>query len=390
MRGPAPGRARALRRGLSIVLAVAGAVLGGPAVAHHLRGAALVVEAGADDGWMGRMAAWSRHPHRRQDLQVASRHGPLRARLYSPSREPITTVLLVPGVHASGVDEPRLVSLADRLAARDVAVLTIEAPDLVHYRITARTVDVIEDAARWLAGRGEAARGGVGVAGVSFAGGLSVSAAGRPSLRERVRFVLSLGGHGDLRRTLRFLCSGTRSDGRHQRPHDYGLAIVLLALADRLAPADQAGPLREAILVFLEASRLDGLGDAGAEAAFARARAAALELPEPAAGYMRLVNARDVETLGRVLLPLVDAQPLDPAMSPELSPPPTAPVYLLHGAADDVIPCDEALHLAAHLSPHTRVRVLVSPLLRHAEAAGSRRWTDVARMAAFWSAALEE
>ena len=49
--------------------------------------------------------------------------------------------------------------------------------------------------------------------GISFAGGLSIVAAGRPALRDHVAVVLSLGGHGDLPRTLRYLCTGIQADG---------------------------------------------------------------------------------------------------------------------------------------------------------------------------------
>ena len=59
--------------------------------------------------------------------------------------------------------------------------------------------------------------GRVGMMGISFAGGLSIVAASRPSLRDRVAFVLSFGGHGDLPRTLRYLCTGMPG-GRHAPP----------------------------------------------------------------------------------------------------------------------------------------------------------------------------
>jgi dienelactone hydrolase len=379
-----------LNKALVAVLTVAAAVLGGPLVARYLRATALVVDVGRADRWETRVASWSRVAYRRDDFQIPSRHGALRARLYAPEGGSTGALLLVPGVHAAGIDEPRLISFAESLAARRLAVVTVELPDLVHYRITARAVDMIEDAALWLSRNGAVSEGDVGIAGVSFAGGLCVSAAGRPALRTRLRFVLSLGGHGDLRRTLHALCTGSAGDGRLRRPHDYGLAVALLSLSDRLVPPDQVAPLRQAVLAFLEASQLDGLDPASARAAFGRARTMELGLPEPAAGYMRLVNARDVEKLGALLLPHVDTVPLDPNLSPELAPPPSAPVYLLHGTADDVIPCDEARRLAAHLEPHARVRLLVTPVLRHAEMDQTPRWTDVARMIAFWAAALGE
>ena len=48
----------------------------------------------------------------------------------------------------------------------------------------------------------------VGLMGISFSGGFSVVAAGRPSMADRVAFVFSFGGHADLPRVLRYLCTG--------------------------------------------------------------------------------------------------------------------------------------------------------------------------------------
>ena len=50
--------------------------------------------------------------------------------------------------------------------------------------------------------------GRVGIVGISFAGGLSIAAAGRPAIRDKVAFVVSFGGHGDLPRVMRYLATG--------------------------------------------------------------------------------------------------------------------------------------------------------------------------------------
>ena len=152
--------------------------------------------------------------------------------------------MLVPGVHMDGIDETRLVGMAEDLAASGYAVLTVAPPDLQRFRITPSNTDVIEDAATWIARRRPDAGpdGKVGMLGISFSGGLSIVAAGRPELRDRVAFVMSFGGHGDLPRVMRYLCSGTRRRCRRSAtrrdvagaehvainpPHDYGVAVVL-------------------------------------------------------------------------------------------------------------------------------------------------------------------
>jgi hypothetical protein len=51
---------------------------------------------------------------------------PIRARIYAPAGMARQTVLLVSGLHPAGIDEPRLVALARRLAEADVIVVTPE------------------------------------------------------------------------------------------------------------------------------------------------------------------------------------------------------------------------------------------------------------------------
>ncbi|WP_223634471.1 hypothetical protein [Corallococcus sp. EGB] len=325
------------------------------------------------------------------DLSVPTRHGPVRGRLYQPDHRQGRLIVLTSGVHAAGIDEPRLVKLAEDLAIGGYPVLTPEPPDLLRYEITPRLPDVIEDTALWALGPGALApEGKVDLVGISFSGGLSVVAAGRPALRDKVAAVLSFGGHGELSRVLSFLCTGVQADGVHRRPHDYGVVVILLNVADRLVPPEQVEALRKGVLMFMHASHLTLVDSKQAEAAFAEARAMEASLPEPAATLLHQVNTRDVTVLGPRLLPFVKGFAGDPSLSPERSPAPEAPVYLLHGTDDSVIPAIESTLLARALEPHTRVHLLLTPLITHAE---MDRWagaTDALKMVRFWSALLGE
>ena len=84
---------------------------------------------------------------------MPSRSGPLRARIYTPKTGAERAVILTPGVNALGIDEPRLVAFARNIAASGIRVVTPELPDLSRYSITARSTDMIEDAAAWLCSR---------------------------------------------------------------------------------------------------------------------------------------------------------------------------------------------------------------------------------------------
>jgi dienelactone hydrolase len=361
------------------VVVVAAAAVTAPFFRSYTRAAALIVRMAGLQGPAAAALAWEREPIAAYETQVPSRHGPLRARLYVPAHFR-RAIVLVAGVNALGIDEPRLYGLAHELAGVGYAVVTPELPDLQRYDITPRTTDMIEDAAVWLSDQPRLARDGtVGLVGISFAGGLSVVAAGRPALRARAAFVFSFGGHANFQRVLRFLCSGMEpappgagsspapAADQYHRPHDYGVVIVLLGGADRVVPPDQVAPLRAAILTFLRASHYDLIDRRRAAETFAEARRMAEALPEPARGLMRQVNDRDVEGLGRRFLPLIAQASHSPALSPDQSPPPACPVYLLHGSDDNVVPALESEWLGQYLGGRTQVRTLLSRVITHAE-----------------------
>jgi dienelactone hydrolase len=367
------------------------ALVAGYVAAHdYVRGASFVVQAAGMQGIARTVAEWETRDVTEHALTIPLRSGVIPARKYLPKGAQRRSFLLVPGIHASGVDEPRFIGFARDLASMGHPVVTIGPPDLARYTISPQTTDAIEDAAAWLSRQRDLAPDGrIGMMGISFAGGLSIVAASRPALQNHVALVLSLGGHGELPRTLRYLCTGIQADGTRRPPHDYGVVIVLLGVAHLVVPAEQVAPLRQALLTFLEASRLDLVDKAESAAQFERARGLAAALPEPARTLMNYVNARDVDHLGPILLPHVAALGGDPTLSPALSPPPAAPVYLLHGAGDNVIPAAETIALARTFTDRgAETHPLVTPLITHAEvdpAAGAR---DVWGLVGFWSDVL--
>jgi dienelactone hydrolase len=381
-----------------VCLIIAGAALiWGPAYA---RSASLVIRAAQLQGFLLRAAqVQAQHYTIEPVATIQTRHGDIRTRLYRPDTIR-RVVLLVPGVHAMGIDEPRLVGLSNELAATGLGVATMELPDLATYRFTPETVDIIEDGARWLSTRRDLTPNGtIGLMGISFAGGLSMVAAGRPSIRDRLAFVFSFGGHGDLPRVLRYLCTGLEplppgdppGTPAHRRPpHDYGVAVILVGIADRMVPAEQVEPLRRGIVTFLTASQLDPIDKGKAAPVFEEARVIAAQLPEPAASLMKAVNARDVRGLGARLLRVLEGIDYPDSLSPAHSPPPRAPVFLLHGADDTVIPSVESLLLAQHLQGKTPVRTLLSGLITHAEVDRGAAAAEVIKLVGFWAELLDE
>jgi dienelactone hydrolase len=377
---------RLTRRRLLLVAAILLLVLAAPAANAYVRSASLVVRAAGMHGWWADpLAGWQTRPFTTRDTSISARGGTMRARVYQPQVSRARTVLLTGGVHAKGIDEPRLVKLAGDLAAGGTPVVTAEVPDLLRYRITPALTDAIEDAALWVSSQpAYAPDGRIGIFGVSFAGGLSISAAGRPRLRDHVAYVVSFGGHGDLVRVVRYLCSGRQADGQFRKPHDYGVVVALINAADQMVPPEQVEPLRAAIVSFLTASHLDMVDKPAAKLEFEHARALQQALPEPAATLMDYVNTRNVKALGEQLLPRLDAFANDAALSPEIAPAVTAPVFLIHGADDNVVPAIESVLLARALEGKAPVHLLVSPLITHAEVDKHAAAGDVWNLVKFW------
>jgi dienelactone hydrolase len=330
--------------------------------------------------------------------QVPTRYGDVRARRYVPEGASGRTVLLVPGIHSMGIEEPRLTALADDLAGAGMKVMALALPDLQAYRITPRATDVIEDAVTWISTRPDLAPDGrVGIVGISFAGGLAMSAASRPSIRDKVAFVLSFGGHGDLERVLRYLTTG---EAPHvagldtHPPHDYGVAVILYSVADYgIVPPDQIAGLREGIETFLLASQLTLVSMDKANAMFAKARDMAMTLPEPSRTFLNYVNDRAVAKLGPALVPYLkhlDAD--DPALSPQrVERPASAPLFLLHGDGDTVIPAAESAIFADDLRRKgADVHVLLSGLITHAEVNRAANYVDIWKLINLWAQVLRQ
>jgi dienelactone hydrolase len=380
------------RKALAIGLVLATVATMGYVAAHdYVESAAFVVRAANMQGIVRRAAGFEADAVSATPATIPWRGGQLRGRTYLPSKMRRRAILLVPGVHAGGIDEPRLINFAREIAATGHPVVTAELPDLARYEITPRSTDMIEDAGDWIGktwgSRLPPSERVPGLMGISFGGGLAVVAASR--MPGRAAWVVSFGGHGDLPRTLKFLCSGQQPDGSYRAPHDYGVVIILLGVADRLVPADQVVPLRAAIRIFLNASHLDMIDKKKAALEFARARESAGRLPEPAQTYMTWVNDRRVEKLGPVLLPHAATMGADAALSPERNPAPAMPVYLLHGADDDVIPAAESERLSDYLrGQHAEVMQLATPLITHAEVDHPPAVAEIWRLVRFWAAPL--
>lgn len=358
--------------GVALVIMVALAAVA-PPVLEHVRAARLLARFGDADAGppAGVIEEALAVPH--------ANRSPTRARLYRPGGQSRGAMVLVPGVHRLGVDEPRLVRFARAIAASGVTVLTAEMAALVNYRIDDAAPEDIGDAAHALHERAGAP---VGVMGMSFAGGLALLAATEDRYRSDVAFVVAVGAHDDLARVARFFATNAiaRPDGSIATlaAHPYGPCVLVYDHAeDFFAPADRAAA-RDALRLWLWEEK-----DA------ARAKLAAL--PAGARAELEALFDGNLEAITPRLLAEIDARAAAMrAVSPhERLAGLEAPVFLLHGAGDSVIPATETSWLALDV-PRRLVRdVLVSPALVHVELEGEPSWREKLALIHFMAEVLD-
>jgi fermentation-respiration switch protein FrsA (DUF1100 family) len=312
-----------------------------------------------------------------EDVTIAGKNGPIRARLYFRRDRPRSPGLVVAhGVHYRGIDEARLVPFAKALAESGLTVLTPELADLADYRITERSVDVMRDSVAYLTKRRDHVLGErVGLLGFSFAGGLALVAGEDPETADRLSFITSVGGHHDLRHVLRFLIHDeieTPTGVVHQHAHDYGLIVVVYGNLERFVPSQDLSCTREGFRNWLH-------GDQAA------AREAAKACTSPEAKHLwQLLEQQKLQELAPQLDQALETQRGALAHLSaaghlrELE----RPVYLLHGAHDSVIPPSEtnAANLELASLEH---RALVTPLIEHVEVTKSATWSQELELVSF-------
>ena len=283
-------------------------------------------------------------------------------------RPPKAGIVAVPGAHPAGRDEARLVQLAHTLAAHGFAVLVPEITSLRRLNVTAGDADPIADTLRHLASELGSGRP-LGVAAISYAVGPAVIAANRAELKNRVDFLLGVGGYYDTGAVVTFFTTGnfreTREDAwRYLAPNAYGKWVFVRANATRLADADD-----RRLLVAIATRRL---GDISADITDLVAG-----LGSEGKAVLALLDNRDPDRVPALL------GALPPAIREELAALDLSrrdlggdgPVLLLaHGRDDAIVPYSESLALAA-AAGRDRAHLYLLDGLGHADLA-PQTWRD--------------
>jgi pimeloyl-ACP methyl ester carboxylesterase len=223
--------------------------------------------------------------------------------------------------------------------------------------------------------------GPVTVVGVSFAGGLSLLATCDPRYAPHIRALVLMGAYDNLARVARFLATSEAEfpDGRMEpyKAHDYGAAVFVYSHLDQFFPETDLAVAHDALRDWLWEKPIE------AQALFPR-------LSPPSRATMEILLARQIDRLRPQLLEAIreDDSQLS-AISPEgkldaLR----APVFILHGTTDDIIPSTESMWLEKDI-PHAYLReALITPAFSHVDPDKNAGWTDRLRLVEFLAGVL--
>ena len=293
----------------------------------------------------------------------------VQARMYVPANAPNAPAMVVlHGVHHLGMDEPRLMGFAAALAGCGIRVLTPELPGIKDYHVSEESVRTIGESVKWFAAQTGAP---VGVMGLSFSGGLALVAAAEPRYHPAFKFVFAVGSQDSMDRVAGYYRTGSdlRPNGTVEElaAHEYGPLVLEYEYLEDFVPSADLAPVKALLRAHLYEDK-----QAEADASLALNPAQKREA-------IGLLDSTSAETRARIAVLISKHTGEMARLSPrgrleDLN----TPVYLLHGAADNVIPAAETLWLASELPREELQAVLVSPVLSHVDIGGSgpSAWDD--------------
>ena len=318
----------------------------------------------AGEGFGKLLRGWRRRRPAVRTLTIAARGRQMAADLYTVrDGRPHAGLLITHGVLETGKDDPRLVALANELAACGFAVLVPELDGLKSLRLEMEESDDIVAAFRFLLSMDEVDDTRSGLFGISFAAGPILKAAADPSIRERVKFVVSFGGYYDTVNVVRYLTTGRDEyrGHRHVQPPEAYARYVFVKNVLAHMPEGKDRTLLSGLLDAIER-----------EANATEAEAPAFspdQLTEGGRAVYELIRNRDparvaglMETTEPAVRDYLESLSLRPVVSQV-----KARLLIGHGDTDPLIPSTESLRLADALPDPGRVHVAILKVVSHVD-----------------------
>ena len=281
---------------------------------------------------------------------------------YRPKSGKRAAILLTHGIIEDGKNDPRLIRFAHSLARSGFVVLVPELKGMKSFRILFSDVDdIVASVHHLLALKDIVDETKIGIMGFSYAAGPTIMAAADPTLRNRVKFVVSFGGYYDPINVIRFITTGYYEYGDEKgflQPQPYGKWVFFMNNVDYVENDKDRKILRE----IFKNEQMDTPGNVGPLLAELSPRGKYL--------YELLINkdpARVDELFKRIdprvrdYLGKLSVAPLIPSVH--------ARFIVGHGSTDPLIPYTESLRLADAVKDKTRVHLAILRLFAHVDPA---------------------
>ncbi len=263
-----------------------------------------------------------------------------RARIYHPIRKDKTSlpgIYLQHGLSISGIDDHRIIDLAENLAHCGFSVITPELEEVKNLVLTIDTIDNIESVGielsenkSWFDGKR------FGFFSISFSSGLGLIACSRENLASRVSSFMAVGGYCDFLDTFPFVFKNFHID-------NYGVMILLYNLLERMDKKLD----KELKQVFLEAAKDNALHREGETALAPKMLQHTSKASQEF--FRNVMTSSEFRKQLAVDLQNTFSVELPKAFSPYYQMSGLqSPVSLLHGYDDPVISPDESRKLAAY------------------------------------------
>jgi pimeloyl-ACP methyl ester carboxylesterase len=276
--------------------------------------------------------------------------------VYCPLKSiPTRAVILIAGLSELGCHHPRLIAFSRYLADSGLMVIT---PDIQEYRDLQLTAAPITQILFWHK-RISSLDGGakiqaIGIAGISFSGTIALMAAADPEINRKTAFVVALGPYCDLTRCARDWFAGPPDapaavtfGGKF-----YAKWIIMRGALDRVKSAKDRIFLHTVLDTLLLKNQIPPADPS---------------LTAEGKRWYELAtmpgNRSDPELSEQIESRLMST--VYPSLNPEKALKEiVCPVFIIHGASDDLIPAREGLDLHRKLQ---NSYLLITPLINHTE-----------------------
>lgn len=281
-----------------------------------------------------------------------------RVRMFFPiGKNDPPIIILAHGLLGRGIDDPLLVFVGSRLAEGGFRVILPEILSNADLRMREDALQSIGSAIHWAAIKYHQK---VTVAAVSFAGGLTMTAAAQPRYAQDLKMVVVISGYNDLPRLADYYLGrpafGPSGNAYPKQPPNLGPMLIAYQHLEDLVPAEDVVPLRGAM-----AGRYNDPYGVQVEA-----EAVKKLTPRQQTEYRDLCSDPSSAAKERMLRMVQKHASEWQAISPHgklahLQ----VPVYLIHGTKDIVVPLGEAEWTLSELPSTNPGHLLASNAMLH-------------------------